>query len=342
MNVITIFRLSLAAVFVLAGVTKLRRPASTRQDLGEWGLPTWAIPGASVGLPAIELAVAAMLLIEPFAAVGAACAFGLLVLFSSLIGINLWRGHRPACACFGTLTRARIGPGTLARNVVFLAVACALLIPPQDLPVAFSAPYVPSALTIALIAMASVIAFQAWWGLQMWRQHGRLIVRIEQLEGRSRTAARQLAPAPDPTPLSRPPDLAGQPAPALTLRDVAGRHIDLRSLRGKPTVLMFLDSACQHCRPLLSRLRTWHPAAHAIVVMAGQQPAELELAPDIILVADDAPIAMQEFGVLGTPTAIAIDAEGIVAEPAARGKAAVSRLLDRLARQEERYELATI
>jgi hypothetical protein len=173
------------------------------------------------------------------------------------------------------------------------------------------------------------------------------LLRIEQLEHYPHWLPQNArAEAPEPMPLPRPPDLAGQPAPALTLHEVSGQPIDLQSLRGASTVVLFLDSMCQHCQPLLARLRTWHPAASVdtrmIVALAGQPPQGLDLAPGIVVVNGEAPILMQAFGILGTPSAVTIDADGVVAEPAARGYAAVTQVLDRLTSQEEQHELATV
>jgi hypothetical protein len=69
-----------------------------------------------------------MLLVEPLAGLGAACAFGLLGLFTAAIAINLWRGRHPACACFGSFCRSDIGVGTLARNVALSAAGHAIAI----------------------------------------------------------------------------------------------------------------------------------------------------------------------------------------------------------------------
>ena len=337
---LAILRLALAGTFVVAGLTKLRHLERTQEDFAALGLPSLIVPPVSVWLPIIELVVAAMLLIEPLAGFGTVCALGLLSLFTAVIAINLWRGRHPACACFGSLSGSHIGAGTLMRNCILMSAAGMLLIPPSAMP-AFDMLSTTSALVIASMLVGCVILFQAWWVFQLSRQQGRLLLRIEQLEQRVHMAA---TTAPEPTVLPRPPELAGQPAPAFTLHDMAGRRISLQSLRGTSTVLLFLDTTCQHCRHLLSRLRTWHPAGHAIVVLAGQQPHPIELAPDIAVVTEDASSAMQAFGVLGTPAAIFIDADGIVAESAARGAAAVTQLLDRLTAQpqEAHHELAPV
>jgi hypothetical protein len=43
--------------------------------------------------------------------------------FTVLIGVRLAQGRRPPCACFGRMSTRPIGPGTLVRNIVLLALA---------------------------------------------------------------------------------------------------------------------------------------------------------------------------------------------------------------------------
>jgi uncharacterized membrane protein YphA (DoxX/SURF4 family) len=327
-----VLRLVLVGVFMVAGWTKLRNLAVTRDDFGALGLPVRMIPALSFGLPLFEIGVGLLLLWEPLVSLAAVGALGLLIGFTAVIGMNLWRGRQPSCACFGSLTRTQISARTLIRNVGLMAAATLLLLP---LPAA-ATPIVEIS-PAAILGMVCLVGI--WWVFQLWRQQGRLLLRIEQLERRSTRAAE-----PQPVSLPRSPDLVGQPVPALALRDVTHRRIDLQSLRGNSVVLIFLDESCQHCRRLLSRLSTWRPSAHAIIMLAGHQPHSLNFAPGLMIVTDDVSNAMQAFGVLGTPTAIVIDATGRVAEPIARGNTSVTQLMDRLTElpQEAQHELAPV
>jgi hypothetical protein len=116
-------RFALAGVFAFAGVMKLRDLERTRQDFEALGLPAWIASALSFRLPIIELAVAVMLLIEPLAAIGAACALVLLSVFTAIITMNLLRGRRPACACFGALTESAISWKSVGRNLALMAIA---------------------------------------------------------------------------------------------------------------------------------------------------------------------------------------------------------------------------
>lgn len=125
---VLIARLILALVFAVAAVGKLADRAGTRRALVEFGVPdSLAEPGALV-LPFAELAVSAFCLVGPVAVWGAMGALVLLAFFSTGIAVGLARGRRPDCHCFGQLHSAPAGPGTLARNAVFIVLAGLILV----------------------------------------------------------------------------------------------------------------------------------------------------------------------------------------------------------------------
>jgi hypothetical protein len=78
----------------------------------------------------VELAVAAAVVAAwgPSAVVGAAAGLFLLALMTGLVVLNLRRGRRPPCHCFGRVDDAPIGAGTVVRNVVFMALAVVVLL----------------------------------------------------------------------------------------------------------------------------------------------------------------------------------------------------------------------
>src|SRR3712207_6801747 len=118
-----IARLVLAAVFALAGVAKLSDLEGSRKAIMDFGLPAVLASPLALLLPLAELAVAAALIPASTAWWGALGALGLLVLFVVGISINLARGRKPDCHCFGQLHSAPAGWKTLARNGVLAAVA---------------------------------------------------------------------------------------------------------------------------------------------------------------------------------------------------------------------------
>src|SRR5215210_1298589 len=118
-----IARLVLGSLFTLAGVAKLSDLKGSRKAIIDFGLPTGLASPLALLLPLAELGVAAALIPASSAWWGAMGALGLLLLFVVGISINLARGRRPDCHCFGQLHSAPAGWKTLARNGVLVVVA---------------------------------------------------------------------------------------------------------------------------------------------------------------------------------------------------------------------------
>src|SRR5215217_7912009 len=116
-------RLLLAAVFAMAGVAKLADRPGSRQAITDFGLPFSLTAPLGLLLPLAELAVAAALIPASTALYGATGALALLLLFIVGIGVNLARGRKPECHCFGQLHSAPAGWSTLVRNGALAALA---------------------------------------------------------------------------------------------------------------------------------------------------------------------------------------------------------------------------
>jgi uncharacterized membrane protein YphA (DoxX/SURF4 family) len=116
-------RLLLAAIFLVAGVTKLADRAGSRRGLIDFGVPAVLATPLGILLPLVELALAISLIPVATAWWGAAGALALLLLFVAGISFNLARGRKPDCHCFGQLHSAPAGWSTLARNSALAALA---------------------------------------------------------------------------------------------------------------------------------------------------------------------------------------------------------------------------
>src|SRR5205823_612597 len=116
-------RLVLAVVFGVAGLAKLRDRAGSREALIGFGVPAGLSRALAVLLPLAGVAVAVALV--PLASAWWAAVAGLVLLaaFVAAIGLNLARGRRPDCHCFGQLYSKPVGAETLVRNAVLAAVA---------------------------------------------------------------------------------------------------------------------------------------------------------------------------------------------------------------------------
>ena len=123
-DALVIARLGLAAVFIVAGVTKLTDRSGTRQALADFDVPARLIDSFVWLLPLAELAVAMALMFPTTARWGAVGGLALLGLF--VVGLTrvLRRGEAPACHCFGQLHSEPASWSTVARNLV-LAIPAA-------------------------------------------------------------------------------------------------------------------------------------------------------------------------------------------------------------------------
>ncbi len=121
-------RSALALVFVAAAVGKLADRQGVAAAAVGLGVPPGLARPVATALPVAELAVAAALAWTPTVVAGAAAALFLLALLTCLVVLNLRRGRRPRCHCFGRVGDAPIGAGTVVRNVALIGLTVAVLL----------------------------------------------------------------------------------------------------------------------------------------------------------------------------------------------------------------------
>lgn len=123
---VLLVRVLLAGVFAVSGTAKLADRGGARRAVVEFGVPTGIAALLAWFLVCAEFAVAALLLFGASAQVGGLAALALLVGFSGAVALNLARGRRPDCHCFGRLSAGPVGWSTVARNG-FLATLAAFV-----------------------------------------------------------------------------------------------------------------------------------------------------------------------------------------------------------------------
>jgi thiol-disulfide isomerase/thioredoxin len=116
-------QLLLGGLFALAVVAKLIDSGGVRRAVIAFGVPD--VLAAPVGwtLLAAELTTTVLLLLTPTARTGGVAALILLAGFTAAVLVNLARGRRLQCHCFGRLSSGPLGWSTAARNGCFAAVA---------------------------------------------------------------------------------------------------------------------------------------------------------------------------------------------------------------------------
>jgi len=128
-----------------------------------------------------------------------------------------------------------------------------------------------------------------------------------------------------------PPLKRGDRVPSLELRDLKGGSMDLATLGGQRTLLLFWNPSCGFCQEMLEDVKAWEKRRgqddpRMVVVSGGSPKANREqgFASQVLLDARFA--AGARFGAGGTPSAVIVDAEGRVASDVGVGAEAVMKL----------------
>jgi peroxiredoxin len=334
-------RLLLVIILVAAGLAKLVDLAGSRRAVADFGLPAVLVGPLGLLLPLAELATAALLIPAVSAWWGALAALMLLLAFTAAIGINLAQGRKPDCHCFGQLHSEPVSWRTLARNVLFIALAGFVVWQGADNPgpsaVAWLGDLTPWQAfgVFAGTVAAVVIAAQSWFLLQLFRQHGRLLLRLDALE---RMLGGNL-PALDEEVVGQGLPI-GMPAPAFELPDLDGARVALDDLRRAEllVLLVFVDPGCDPCTALVPSLARWqeqHREALTLVLVSRGTPEEnrAKVAGHDglqVLLQTDREVA-EAYQAHGTPAAVVVRPDGTIGSPVAMGAEAITRLFERTA-----------
>ena len=318
-------RLIVSGAFLLAALAKLADREGTRASFRDFGVPAAAIPVAVIAVPLVELFVAAALLPTATATGAAWAAVALLVVFTAAIARVVASGQEAECHCFGRVSSRPVGPGTLARNGVLIALAAAVGIGGAG---ASATNWVADLSTVEIVlasislALALGLAFNTAFLFQLFRQNGRLVAELASMG-------------------SAPPAEAAGPqvgafAPAFELPDLTGTTVELDELlTGEHgLILLFTSPDCGACDPLLPAVgrRQREPADGPAVVpitlgdadVAAAKAAEHGIDRALLIEDFELPHAL---GISGFPGAVVIDRDGRVAEKAVQGTTAVGELI---------------
>ena len=327
-EILLLIRFALAAVFAVAGIAKLRDREGAAQDRrgvrAAGGARAAGGGGAAVRGAGARAAPAAGLRPRGSARSGcSACSTA----FTVAMAIALARGKAVDCRCFGQITATPIGPATLVRNVLLAALAAIVVLRgPADVGPGFGAWLSRlSGGEMLNLLLGAIIAAGVFVLVQVLRQYGKLLLRVEALEARGGAAA-----APPP-----PPGLpVGVPAPAFSLKGLDGHPASLKSLgaAGKPVLLVFVEPSCGACDALLPDVAAWQRDHGEKLTVALVSRLEAETRKKVgahgirrVLIQKDREVA-ESFEINATPAAVLVR-DGAVASMLAMGPDAIRALV---------------
>jgi peroxiredoxin len=330
-NLLVLARVILATIFLVAGLAKLADRPGSRRSLSDFGIPPWLAGPGSLLLPWAELAVAFSLIPSSSAAYGALGAALLLVLFVAGIGLNLSKGRRPDCHCFGQLHSTPIGSGTIVRNVGLALLAIVILVAggmgpaPSVLFWAGRLSPLQHAAFYGGLAVVALLGFISLLLLRIVRQNGELLERVTKpvpvtaASGDLQSAA----------------DVAANVAPNFLLPALDGPAVSLDALRGAglPILIFFSDPNCTACQTLLPEIAEFEQKfSHAVTVVlvtrgsADANREKIQGRVSRVLLQRDREV-MALYGAAGTPSAILINADGTLNGAIAQGDAEIRQRL---------------
>ncbi len=340
-DILLFLRLVLSAVFLLAGITKLIDLKGTVETVAEFGVPQSLSSAVGYAIPFAELITAGLLLFATSAWWGAVGAASLLAIFTTAIAINLARGRTPDCNCFGQVQSKPISSSTIIRNLVLMLLAATVIVqgrgnagPSLNYWFRNLSMLEIGAVLLGLLLVAFIV-FESWMLLHLFRQNGRLMLRMDALESGSSGYV---------MPSNQQPHVAhnmgpavGSPAPAFELPDLDGNRFSLDDLLkdGKPLMLIFSDPGCGPCTALLPEVGRWSQTygekLSIALVSRGTVEENRSKIEDFgiehVLLQDDREIASQ-YEAHGTPMAVVIAPNGTIASSVVGGSEAITALLE--------------
>ncbi len=335
-------RLVISIILVWSAVAKLFNPSSTREAANALGVPRRFTRFIGVVLPVAEFVLAVGLLIAPVAVVAMVGATLLFSAFTLLVVVNLAKGRRPACHCFGATHSQPIGAATVVRNLLLTASSVVLVATHGALwgpdPLRWLAARGPGAVALAVTHFVVIAALAATSTLLLavLRRHGQLLLRVEAIEVAIGTASvvrsgTHVAIAHQEAGLA-----VGETAPEFSLSALTGEVVSRTALLalGKPLVLVFTDSSCGPCHALLPTVGAWQRDPYMRATIAVMASGDLDIVRaaaaehqlDTVLHESDPTIATA-FKFQGTPCAVVVDIDGTVATPMASGAEAIRALV---------------
>lgn len=340
MEIILLFiRIFLFAVFAVAGVGKLLDLEGSEKAVKEFGAPEELSKTLAIALPFAEIVFAVCLLFVSTSWVGA---IGALLLLATFIGGMIWQmaqGKAPDCHCFGAIHSEPVSKRSLIRNAVFAILALFLVAQGRENQ-GLGFGDLTNEMAIELIvglATVGMLGAVVFFLKKISEQQTQIMRRIEVLELISTSEGgavkrEDAGSVHDGLPL-------GAPFPDFELADINGKIVEFEHLLGtaKPTLFFFVSPTCNPCKALLPEIETWRTELEnrlqIVFISSGTAEENLEKFGGAgfrqILLQNDRELA-EATGAKWTPTALLVNADGVIASSPAVGDSAIRELIGKI------------
>lgn len=330
-------RLILIAVFITASFAKFANLDNFTKSLINLGIPNYFHKVIGFAVPYIEIFLVVFLIFPTTVWWASIIALILLSAFTALISYNLIQGKHPSCNCFG-INNKPINLFTLLRNIGL--IACSLLLIScgtqyDHLIIALWFRDISTMIGISSLftwILATLVGIEGWIILKLIRQHGRLILRMDNIELRLDAAG--VRPTPEST--SSYGLEIGTQAPIFSLPNLNGAIVSLEGLltMKKPILLVFSDPGCGPCTAMIPSLAQWENDLNEEVIMVlisrGTNKENMdkfgEICLDNVLLQTEREVSDQ-YKAMVTPCAVRINIDGLIDSNIFLGEVAIATLV---------------
>lgn len=338
-EILLLIRIFLCSVLAIAAVGKFFDLDGSRKAVREFGVPEDIADGVAIALPIIELGFALLLLPLFTAWFGAIGAFVLLAVF---IGGMIWqiaKGNEPDCHCFGAIHSEPVSWKSLIRNIVFAALAFALVAQGYyNQGLGFTELTIDMAIQLIFgLAFAALLCLAVFYLRKISDQQTQIMRRIELLELISHEGGKEVVRDDVNAPLDGLP--IGAVMPLFEIKDLTGRTVRSADLisGNRSMVLFFVSPTCTPCAALLPEIEQWQVdfkgSVDFVLVSTGDAEANAEKfggkSFKRILLQDDREVALL-FRAEWTPGAIFINHNGVIGSQPAIGDTAIRDLMSKV------------
>ncbi len=334
-----LIRIFLFAVFALAAIGKLLDLEGAEKSVREFGTPKDLAKTFAVLIPFAELVFAVCLLFTGFSWIGAIGVLLLLVIFTGGMIVQMAQGNAPDCHCFGAIHSEPVSKKSLIRNIIF-AILAFFLVAQGAAGQGLSFTDLSGEMAIQLflgLATIGLLGAVVFYLKKISEQQTQIMRRIEILELVSHEGGHEVKREDAGDPHDSLP--IGSIAPNFELPDLSGKTVTFEHLlaKTKPLLFFFVSPTCSPCQALLPEIEEWQnelkDKVEFVFVSSGKASENAEkfggTSFKTILLQEDKEISAL-FYAKWTPTAVFINADGIVASHLSVGDEGIRDLVKKV------------